>query len=208
MAHGRRAPERGGRGPVGTAAAGGRGGRGRHDRHRGEGPLRRGPMGGFRRVRPDHRGDLRTDRAGLHDGLRRAATDQLRAWRLRHVRRVRRILRRPAARPLRLPPEQSGARDGRDPGRVGPHLHFDRAVDRADRLSAVSSRCRTGAADLRHRRVVLPGADLSRHVRFRGQVLSLARLGTRELRRVRLPSPARRRAGDRAGSVVHGRRSI
>ena len=47
-----------------------------------QGPLHRRPVVRLRDVRPDHRQHLRADRARLHHGLRRAAADQLRPWRL------------------------------------------------------------------------------------------------------------------------------
>ena len=49
-----------------------------------------------------------------------------------------------------------------------------RRADRTHRLSAVPPGGRPGAADLRHRRVVLPGTDVSRHVRFRGEIVPVA----------------------------------
>ena len=59
------------------------------------------------------------------------------------------------------------------------HIDQHRRADRAHRLPAVSPRRRPGAADLRHRRVVLPGADVPRHVRLRGEILSRAGMGAR-----------------------------
>ena len=68
--------------------------------------------------------------------------------------------------------------DGGDPGGRDHHLDLDRAADRAHRLPAVPPRGRPGAADLRDRRVVLPGADVPRHVRLGGEVLSRRRNGS------------------------------
>ena len=56
-----------------------------------------------------------------------------------------------------------------------------RRADRAHRLPTVPPRGGTGATDLRHRRVVLPGADIPRDVRFRGEVVSLAILAARDV---------------------------
>ena len=61
---------------------------------------------------------------------------------------------------------------------VDRHVHRHRGADRTHRLPAVPSRGRAGAADLRHRRVVLPGADVPRHVRLRGEILPVARPGS------------------------------
>ena len=80
-----------------------------------------------------------------------------------------------------------------------------RGADRAHRLPAVPPRRRAGAADLRHRRVVLPRADVPRHVRLGGEVLSRAAMAARRVPGVRLQRAAHRRAGDRSRAGVHGR---
>ena len=65
----------------------------------------------------------------------------------------------------------------RDPRRGDRRLDLDRGADRAHRLPAVPPRRGAGAADLRHRRIVLPRADVPRHVRLGGEVLSRRRNG-------------------------------
>ena len=86
--------------PLGPAHRGRAGRRQRHDRILDQRPLYRRAVVRSRDVWPDHRQHLRADRARLHDGLWRVADDQLRPWRDRHERSLRRLFRRHGVRPL------------------------------------------------------------------------------------------------------------
>ena len=71
-----------------------------------------------------------------------------------------------------FPRRQPGHLHGPDHGAGHDHLLGDRPRRRAHLLSAVPACRDTGAADLRHRRIVLPAALVPRHVRLHHPRLS------------------------------------
>ena len=139
---------------------------GRNDRDSDQGPLRRGAVVRFLRLRPHHRQRLRAGRARLHDGLRCPPPDQFRPWRHHDDGHLLGLFRRLRFRRLGLPRQQPGNRFAQHSRGRGDHLDDDRGTYRKDRLSAVPPCARPRAADLRHRRLVLPRANLPRHVRL------------------------------------------
>ena len=160
------------RGAVGPARPGGRRCGRRHHRHVDQGHLQHRAVGGLLHVRPHHRRRVRADRARLHDGLRHPAAHQLRARRHHDGRRLQRLLPRHVAGSGRDPRCVPAAGDARHHGARDGGVFGHRADRRADLLSAVPPRQVAGAADLRDRRLVLPPARVSRHVRIDDPLLS------------------------------------
>ena len=125
-------------------------------------------MAGPGRLRSLHRLDVRIDRPGLHDGLRRPSLHQLRPWRGLHgggddgLLRGQRSRRHPAVdvQPRGLALDRPGS------GHV--HLDRDRGDHRANRLSAAAGGTTPHPVDhlhrcLLHHPVPGPGASRPRH---------------------------------------------